>query len=188
MSIRVPTMKPNPAAAPDWERIWVSALQKPHVLSSLLRSRRLIGYGSFGAVYNVSGVAVKIGCVPPEEAERQDWVQKSFHCALPVLAYGPQIKLPEAIARRSCPIHGLGCDPDSWYCHCGEPMDILVMPLARYGGEAWFDRKIQGTISQVQNALFERFHFFWEEKPSHLMIYDGRVVLADFGEEEVDRW
>lgn len=172
--------------APDWGKIWGNALEKPESLAILLKSRKLIGQGAYGTVFNVSGVAVKIGYVPPEEAERQDWVHQNYRFALPVIAYAPRLQLPEAVTHQACPIHGKGYDQESWNCHCGEPMDILVMPLAKYAGEAFFNLKLYKKISRLQNALCERFHFFWEEKPGHLLRYEGRIVLADFGEEEVE--
>jgi hypothetical protein len=178
----------QPQYQPDWETIWGNALQKPQVLAMLLRSRRMIGHGTYGAVYAVSGVAVKIGYVPPEEAERQNWVYSTLQAALPVIAYASQIVLPENVTRQACPVHGLGYDEESWFCHCGEPKDVLVMPLAKYGGEAFFDSATRRLVQKVQNGLCERYHFFWEEKPSHLLKYDGRIILCDFGEEEVDWW
>jgi hypothetical protein len=189
MVVNMPTAAlPKPPMQPDWEKIWGNALEKPEILTMLLKSRKLVGHGTYGAVFNVSGVAVKIGYVPPEEAERQDWVQRNLGFALPVIAYAPQLHLPEAVTKQACPIHGMDYDEESWNCHCGEPMDILVMPLAKYAGMKFFDARVRTLVSRTQNALCERFHFFWEEKPSHLLEYDGRLVLADFGEEDVDWW
>ncbi len=192
MTVLAPVIThPLPArkqSEPDWETIWGNALQKPQVLAMLLKSRKMIGHGTYGVVYAVSGVAVKIGHVPPEEAERQNWVHTTLQAALPVIAHASQIELPEAVTRQACPIHGLGFDEESWFCHCGEPMDMLVMPLARYAGEAFFTSETRRLIQRVQHGLCERFHFFWEEKPSHLLEYGGRIVLCDFGDEEVDSW
>jgi hypothetical protein len=191
MTVLAPVItRPLPAKQSDPDRgtIWGSALQKPQVLAMLLRSRRMIGHGTYGAVYAVSAVAVKVGYVPPQEAERQNWVYSTLQAALPVIAYASQIELPEAVTRQACPIHGLGYDEESWFCHCSEPMDVLVMPQAKYNGEAFFTPEVRRLIQQVQRDLCERFNFFWEEKPSHLLKYDGRILLCDFGEEEVDEW
>ena len=175
----------DPSGTPDCGRIWKNALGKPEVLAPLLLGGRLIGHGRFGAVYHVSGVAVKIGCIPEAEAERQAWVHQQFKRALPVLAYASRIKLPDEITRRSCPIHGvLGDNEKSWNCHCGGLMDVLVMPLAKPVPTLWFNRNVRGITRGVIKALFERFQFFWEDKPGHVLQYQDRIVLADFGEEE----
>jgi hypothetical protein len=177
----------DPSGTPDWGRVWKNALVKPEVLATFLRGGRLISHGRYGAVYHVTGVAVKIGCIPEAESERQAWVHQQFKRALPVLAYATRVKLPDEIARRSCPIHGvLGDDEISWNCHCGGPMDLLVMPLAKPAPTLWFNRNVRGITREVTKALFERFQFFWEDKPGHVLQYQDRIVLADFGEGELD--
>ncbi len=178
---------PGPSVTPDWGRIWKIVLRKPDVLATHLRGARLLGHGLYGAVYRVSSVAVKIGYVPEEEAERQAWVHRQFNRALPVLAYASRVKLPDEVTRRSCPIHGiLGDDEKAWNCHCGDLMDVLVMPLAKPAPTFWFNRDVRKITREVIKALFEHFQFFWEDKPSHVMKYQGRIVLADFGEEGVN--
>src|SRR5512140_699474 len=176
-----------PPTAPDWGRIWKNALRQPDVLAALLGSCRLIGHGKYGAVYRVSNVAVKIGCIAQAEAERQAWMHQQFNRALPVLAYASRVKLPAEITRRSCPVHGvLGDDEKDWNCHCGDPMAVLVMPLAKPAPAFWFHRDVREMSRKLTRALFEHFHFFWEDKPGHVMQYQGRIVLADFGEEELE--
>ena len=183
----IPHGLPDRSAAQDLGKIWSNVIKKPDVLATLLRGRQLIGHGAYGAIYHVSGMAVKIGYVPAEEAERQAWVHQHFNRALPVLAYASQVKLPDEVTHWSCPIHGgTGDDEKVWSCHCGDPMDVLVMPLAKPAPTFWFNQDVRKIARQVINALFEHFQFFWEDKPSHVLKYQGRIVLADFGEEEVD--
>ncbi len=169
--------------------IWSNALKKPDVLAMLLRGRQLIGHGAYAVIYRLSGMAVKIGSIPAEEVERQVWVHRYFNRALPVLAYASQVKLPAEVAREACPIHGCtGDDEKAWSCHCRDPMDVMVMPLAKPAPVSWFEREVRGMAREVSKALFEQFHFFWEDKPSHVMKHHGRYVLVDFGEEEMAGW
>jgi hypothetical protein len=37
-------------------------------------------------------------------------------------------------------------------------------------------------------SLCEQFDFFWDNKPSNLLRWNDRLVLADFGDYEVDGW
>ena len=173
---------------PDWPQIWSRALEDPAWLTSLLKRRRLINHGTFGAVYSVSGAAIKVGLVTEEEVERQKWVYETYQRALPVWAYKPRLMLPEAISSLSCPVHYMDLDEESWSCHCSEPMDVMVMPLAEDACETWFDRSTQKVINPVVKGLCEQFDFFWDNKPSNLLRWNGRLVLADFGDYEVDWW
>ena len=69
-----------PAPIVDWSIV----LNDPRALASLLRKRKLLGYGAFGVVYKVAGAAIKIGCVDDNEPIIQQWVYEIHMLALPV--------------------------------------------------------------------------------------------------------
>ncbi len=176
------------APKPDWPRIWRGVLEDPLLLARLLRKRVVLGRGSYGVVYRLAGAAVKIGCVDEAEAERQEWVHEHFRRALPVWAFREDVTLPRVVTREVCPIHGDGGLAEHWSCHCGEPMGVLVMPLARPADEAWSDPRVWETVETVKQALLDQFDFPWDDALHNLLRYQRRIVLADFGERNDEYW
>ena len=79
-------------------------------------------------------------------------------------------------------------DAKSFSCHCNEPMDILVMPLAWPAGEAWEDPRVRVTINFVKAALWDKLCFSWDDAPRNLLRYQSRIMLADFGDYDVEYW
>jgi hypothetical protein len=173
---------------PDWPRIWRGTLEDPKLLARLLRKRAYLGNGSYGVVYRVAGAAMKIGYIEEAEAERQAWVHERFKRALPVWAYKKCVDLPKVVTRDACPVHGAGMDEESFSCHCNEPMDIMVMPLAWPAAEAWQDPRVRRTIKNVMAALYVEFDFLWDEAARNLLRWNGRVLMSDFGETDADYW
>lgn len=188
LTLRRPFPALPAAPRPDWPRIWRGVLEDPPLLARLLRKRVRLGRGSYGVVYRLAGAAVKIGCIAEAEAERQAWVHERFRRALPVWAYKPCIDLPKVVTREVCPIHGDEKLVEYWSCHCGEPMDVLVMPLAWPADEAWSDPRVRETIETVKQALLDQFDFPWDDAPRNLLRYQRRILLADFGERSDNYW
>ncbi|MCJ7433840.1 MAG: hypothetical protein MUO77_10170, partial [Anaerolineales bacterium] len=91
-----------PAPCVDWSAV----LNDPSALAGLLRKRKLLGYGAFGVVYEISGAAIKIGCVDDNEPVIQQWVYETQARALPVWAYNPEVSLPRVVSHEVCPQHG----------------------------------------------------------------------------------
>ena len=167
---------------------WHSILHDDASLHYVLRKREWLGQGTYGVVYRVGDVAFKIGCIEEAEVERQAWVHMTFRRALPVLAFRQSVELPHAITRQVCPIHGpLGLDRESWNCHCSEPMDILVMPLAETADRKTYLR-VRRMIDEIKDALAVEFEFSWDDAARNLLRFRGRVILADFGWDTVDGW
>jgi hypothetical protein len=172
----------------DWPAIWRGILEDNHLLRRLLRKREYLGSGSYGVVYEIAGAAVKIGCVEEAEVERQEWVHERFRRALPVWAFKNAVDLPRRVTREACPAHGYVDMGEDGNCHCGEAMAILVMPLAVPAREAWKDKRVQATLKDISGALWLEFQFVWDGRPRNLLRWNGRIVMADFGDENVDYW
>ena len=136
-------------------------------------------------MYEIHGAAVKIGCVLPEETVIQQWVHKTYQRALPVWAYVEEMPLPRAITREVCPEHDPldSCAKGLARCHCGETMAVMVMPLAA-PVENISARQYERVIAPIEKALQKEFDFWWENAPRHLMRWDRRIVMSDFGMEE----
>ncbi len=170
---------------PDWPGLWQSILADEKLFKKMLHQRKRLGRGTFGAVYEIHGAAVKIGCVLPEEAQIQQWVHETYQRALPVWAYVEEMPLPRVITREVCPEH----DPlDSSakglaLCHCGETMGVLVMPLAARVGEDIL-AQYGKMIAPIEKALQKEFDFWWEGYSRHLLRWNGHIVMSDFGVEE----
>lgn len=178
------------APLPDWPAIWRAVLDDDAHLTRMLRKRSILGHGTYGVVYEVAGAAVKIGHIDEEEAKIQEWVGESFPGrALPVWAYRARVKMPCVITRQICPLHGFSeLDEENWSCHCGEPMDILVMPVAKPAPEAWSDPRVRHLVDEITQALWTDCEFIWDAAPRNLLRYRNHIVLADFGWDDVEGW
>ena len=177
------------AVEPDWPGIWKRILADEKLFKKMLHQRKRLGRGTFGAVYEINGAAVKIGCVLPEEAVIQQWVHETYQRALPVWAYVEEMPLPRAITREVCPEH----DPlDSSakglaLCHCGETMGVLVMPLAARVGEDILAQYGEGHRTD-RESLAERVRFLVGGCSRHLLRWNGQIVMSDFGDAEEKYW
>jgi hypothetical protein len=178
----------------------LSQLIDPTTRNALLSLRGVIGYGGFGTVYKIGDLAVKIGFISPEEAERQH-IAANMGMGLPVLYYEHQAELPDAITRECCPIHKyryiedphyyalMGDDSSNDYetCHCDDLVDMLVMPLAEeYEGdirELFINDQFNRVLTEIDEICCG---WSWDERPANVMSYNGRPVLIDFGDVERD--
>lgn len=143
----------------------------------------MLAFGSFGVVYLVENTAVKVGWVPQEEVENQEWVFYQTRRALPIWAYVPAVKLPREVTREACPIHGKGQPRETWRCHCGEQMAVMVMPLAdrfEETPELLADRDQAVAQLEAAKKQFSR-RLWWEQKNANLVVRGGAVNLVDFG-------
>ncbi|MDO8754209.1 MAG: hypothetical protein Q7J80_09985 [Anaerolineales bacterium] len=173
-----------PAPHVDWSAI----LNDPRTLASLLRNRKLLGYGAFGVVYEVQGAAIKIGCVDDNEPIIQQWVYETHARALPVWAFKQEVILPRVVTREVCPRHGYPSDlwtPTSINCHCGEALAALVMPVADFpdmllleGVDA--DHIWQTVYDAVLNKFGVSLDLHWRNMIS--LQGQGRLLVCDFGD------
>ena len=85
---------------------WQTVISDPKAFAKLLRKRQLIAYGAYGAVYEASGAAIKIGCIGESEPAIQQWVYEHYQRALPVWAFSQGVALPKAVTHEVCPRHG----------------------------------------------------------------------------------
>lgn len=167
------------ASAHEWQEI----LSNPAQLSSLLRKRRLVGYGAFGAVYQVGDAAIKIGCIGESEPAIQQWVHRRFRRALPVWAFRPDVNLPKIVTREVCPRHGFPSDlwtKSSVNCHCGEAMPAMVMPLAERADQ----RAVDGENFSVSifEAVVKKFSVCLDIHKGNFLEFNGKLILCDFGD------
>ncbi len=166
-------------------RDWQSIITSPELFARLLRKRQLISYGAFGAVYEVNGSAIKIGCIGESEPTIQQWVYETYRRALPVWAFGLDIPLPKVVTREVCPIHGYLAElwlPSSVMCHCTEPMSVLVMPVAERVDQRKIDGEGDMIGDQIYPAVVEKFGVCLDIHKGNFLEYKGRLVLCDFGD------
>ena len=164
-------------------REWREILANPAQLSNLLRKRRLVGYGAFGAVYQVGDAAIKIGCIGESEPVIQQWVHRRFRRALPVWAFRPDVNLPKIVTREVCPRHGFPSDlwtKSSVNCHCGEAMPVMVMPLAERADQ----RAVDGENFSVSifEAVVKKFSVCLDIHKGNFLEFNGKLILCDFGD------
>ena len=171
-----------PAPSVDWNAV----LNDSHALASLLRKRKLLGYGAFGVVYEVAGAAVKIGCVDDNEPIIQQWVYETHIRALPVWAYQQEVILPRAVTREVCPRHGYLSDlwtPTSINCHCGEALAALVMPVAETPDMLLLENSEAEQIWQtVYDAVFNKFSVSLDLHSRNMISMQDRLLVCDFGD------
>ena len=171
-----------PASSVDWS----GTLDDPRTLASLLRKRKLLGYGAFGVVHEVAGAAVKIGCVDENEPIIQQWVHETHARALPVWAYRQEVILPRAVTREVCPRHGYPSDlwtPTSVNCHCGEALAVLVMPIAETPDMLLLENSEAEQIWQtVYDAVLDKFSVSLDLHWRNMISLQGRLLVCDFGD------
>ena len=171
-----------PAPPVDWSAV----LKDPHLLASLLRKRKLLGYGAFGVVYEVSDAAIKIGCVDDNEPLIQQWVHETHTRALPVWAYQQEVILPRVVTHEVCPRHGYPSElwtKSSINCHCGEALAALIMPVA----EPPDMRTLEGVEADhiwqtVYDAVFNEFGVSLDLHWRNMISLQGRLLVCDFGD------
>jgi len=179
-----------PAPRVDWNAV----LNDPRTLAGLLRKREVLGYGAFGVVFEVSGAAVKIGCIGEREAVIQQWVHKHHRRALPVWAFGSDIFLPKVVTREVCPRHGYLSElwlPSSVMCHCNGPMSVLVMPIAERANQRGVDGDGDRIGNQIYQAVVEKFGVCLDVHKGNFLEFNGRLMVCDFGDTNdkvVDYW
>jgi len=171
-----------PAPPVDWN----TTLNDSRTLASLLRKRKLLGYGAFGVVYEVSGAAVKIGCVDDNEPIIQQWVYETHARALPVWAYQQEVILPRTVTREVCPRHGYLSDlwtPTSINCHCGEALAAMVMPVAETPDMLHLEKSEAEQIWQtVYDAVFNKFNVSLDLHWRNMISLQDRLLVCDFGD------
>lgn len=165
---------------------WIAILNDPRNLAGLLRKRKLLGYGAFGVVYEVSGAAVKIGCVDDNEPIIQQWVHDTHARALPVWAYQQEVILPRAVTHEVCPRHGYLSDlwtPTSINCHCGEALAALVMPVAETPDMLLLEKSEAEQIWQtVYDAVYNKFNVSLDLHWRNMISLQDRLLVCDFGD------
>ena len=166
-------------SAREWQEILADLAR----LSSLLRKRRVLGYGAFGVVYQVDNAAIKIGCIGESEPAIQQWVHRRFRRALPVWAFRPDVTLPKTVTREVCPRHGFPSElwmKASVNCHCGEAMPVLVMPLAERADQ----RAVAGEnfSAGIFEAVVRKFSVCLDIHKGNFLEFNGRLILCDFGD------
>jgi hypothetical protein len=185
---------PAPAVREPARADWQSVLSDPSKFARLLRKRRLIGYGAFGVVYKLNGAAIKIGCISDSEPVIQQWVCEQYQRALPVWAFGSDIPLPRVITREICPWHGYLSRlwlRTSVLCHCGEPMSVLVMPIASQADPRDVDGDGDKIAGQIYEAVRDKFGACLDIHRGNFLQFEGRLIVCDFGEtggQIVDYW
>lgn len=158
-------------------------------------TKKELGRGCFGIVLGWENFAVKIGHIRPEEAEGQKITHAETGLALPVIAYKQNIRFPRALTKTICPVHGEDRDEEFANCHCGDLLSALIMPAANKldpddqkdmdlfsaAAEA-FDLFVNDLISSGENHILP----YWEVKPDNAGFYDGKLVLLDFGNPDLE--
>jgi hypothetical protein len=170
-----------PAPSVDWNAV----LDDSHALASLLRKRKLLGYGAFGVVYEVAGVAVKIGCVDENEPIIQQWVYETHALALPVWAYQQKVILPRVVTREVCPRHGYPSDlwtPTSVNCHCSEALAALVIPVAETPDMLALVDDGEPIFQTVYDAVYNKFGVSLDLHSRNMISLQGRLLVCDFGD------
>jgi hypothetical protein len=164
-------------------REWQELLANPAQLSSLLCKRQLVGYGAFGAVYQVGDAAIKIGCIGESEPAIQQWVHRRFRRALPVWAFRPDINLPKTVTREVCPRHGFPSNlwtPSSVNCHCGDSLPVMVMPLAERADQR--DVDAEDFSEGIFEAVVKKFSVCLDIHKGNFLEFNGKLILCDFGD------
>ena len=164
---------------------WSVILNDPRALASLLRKRKLLGYGAFGVVYEVAGAAIKIGCVDDNEPIIQQWVYEILVLALPVWAYQQEVILPRVVSREVCPRHGYPSElwtPSSIRCHCGESLPALAMPVAETPDILAVVDDGESIFQTVYNAVYNKFGVSLDLHSRNMLSMQGRLLVCDFGD------
>ncbi len=151
--------------------------------------REALDCGGFAVIYRVaSGVVAKVG---PEldrgEAERQRYFAGRGQ-ALPVYDFQEGVAVPPEVSRECCPCHGYRRDvlfepEEQWGCTCNEPVSVLLMPEAGPAGEEYDSEEGRALFEAVAGIMLARFGRVYDDRPSNLGRWKGRLVALDFGEE-----
>jgi hypothetical protein len=169
---------------------WNEILRNPQLLASVLRKRRLINFGSFGVIYQVGDVVLKIGCVYEREAQIQSYLSERG-LALPVLAACKQTLPPRVVRREVCPVHGLSramWNREGVICHCDDTLGILVMPLAEAADQDRVESEGAAINEQVDVLVLDKFGLYTERSPANFVEYQGKLLACDFGIPDFDYW
>lgn len=146
--------------------------------------RDLLGMGGYSLVYRLGSLAVKVGRIEPAEvAAQRHFAQVGL--ALPALLYRPQADLPLEVSYEVCPRHGLRRDilPDGQVCTCGQPADLLLMPIADPIPDAEDDSLLtRAFIAGVARDCERELKRLWDTRPANVARYRGRLVALDFGD------
>lgn len=165
---------------------WSAILNDSQALASLLRKRKLLGYGAFGVVYEVPGAAIKIGCVDDNEPIIQQWVYETQARALPVWATKQKVSLPHVVSHEVCPRHGYPSDlwtPSSVSCHCGEALAALVMPVADFPDMLTLEGVDADHIWRtVYDAVYNKFGVSLDLHWRNMISLQGKLLVCDFGD------
>jgi hypothetical protein len=150
------------------------------------RRRKVLDYGGAAVVYLVAGVVAKVGQITVEEADAQRHFAQSGE-ALPVLSYVEEFPLPHVVTKECCGRHGLRkaiLPEDAMDCTCGEPLAVLLMPLAAPLDEAAYcSPETQQFALHIADKCRTELGRCWDDRPANIARYNGRLVALDFGEE-----
>lgn len=176
-----PRFIPRGRSAPAQK--WQEILADHKRLAGFLRKRRLVGYGAFGAVYQVGDAAIKIGCIGESEPAIQQWVHEHHQRALPVWAFCQDVSLPKTVTREVCPRHGFPSNlwtPSSVNCHCGESLPVMVMPLAERADQRAVEN--ENFSEGIFEAVAKKFGVCLDIHKGNFLEFNGKLILCDFGD------
>jgi hypothetical protein len=145
--------------------------------------REMLGLGGFAVVYQLHGLAAKVGQIAPDEVAAQ---RHFAHVGLmlPVLLYQPQVTLPSDVSLEVCPRHGLRREflPDGQFCTCRHQQDILLMPVAEPLTETE-DTQLytRAFIAGFARDCERELDRLWDTRPSNVARYQGRMIALDMG-------
>ena len=144
----------------------------------------ILGAGGYGVVYALpQNLAIKVGRIESTGMFDEITPQKlmaQYGLALPVLAFFPQVIVPDAVCRDLCGIHGVRVQ--SGPCSCRERVhSALLMPQA-FSPIGHFSCKER----EKWRTAFEDFYLFhigrqWHGEEGAILMYQGRLVAIDFG-------
>lgn len=143
--------------------------------------RKPITGSSSGVIFRVApGVVAKVGFVLPSEMKVQRYfAQRGL--ALPVLDYQEELKVPDAVSRKTCAVHGMRKRPkEDRTCTCGKPQDVLLMPEANKIGRGG-QKKVRAFMLEFTQTVATELKQIWDGQRDHIGRYQGRLVAMDFG-------
>ena len=146
----------------------------------LWRNRTFLNGGGSANIYRVAPeIVAKVGLVERQEADDQRKASAN-KLAVPVLDYSTEIDLPRCVRLEVCPLHGLRkhivCEGVE--CLCNEDLAVLIMPE---GGLPARNPLLDDRIIDLWDKLNAVGVFWGDPRPSNTLLYEGRLVAADFG-------